>query len=354
MNINFVGDINPGGVLTYTGGVSQPVIDKLADADLRVGTLECAFGDGKTLCSQKLIDPNSVGYGCLIYAPDHCVELLKQLNINVVSLANNHIGDLSKEGISHTIDMLEINNIQYVGAGKTKSKAQKPLVVTLEGKSFCFLAYCTAWKFMRTNVKDNEPQVNLLDEQEVKNQIKENKSKYDYVIVLPHWGKENTLLPQLKVMHLCKIFQESGADAVIGSHTHCLQSTFKSKGTIISPSLGNFIFPDRYIDAPRITVYPSERERNNSNIPIVDNYPIVSRLTYKKIKEKARIGGILKVNFANTITFNRQLTRLNDNNVVELYVDEIFENQLNRLAKMLRYKTLYKLYMRINAKLCKK
>lgn len=351
MKIKFVGDINPGGVLTFTGGVSQEVINALADADLRVGTLECALGDGMNLSSCKLANPKMVGYGCLIYAPDHCVNLLKQLRINIVSLANNHIEDLSKEGISHTIDILESNNILYVGAGKSKKEAQKPLIFSVNDKTVCLLAYCTAWKFIDINANVNEPQVNLLNEREVVNQIKEYKRQYDYVVVLPHWGKENSIYPQLKVMRLCKLFQESGADAVIGSHTHFLQPTFRYNGSIISPSLGNFVFPDRYIDAPRITVYPSEQERNNKEIPVVDNYPIVTRLTYKRVKEKARVGGILLVNFEDAITYKRQLTRLNKDNVVELYNDNRLERQLNRLARIIKCQSVYKIYLRIIEKL---
>lgn len=345
LKISFVGDVNPGGVLTFTGGVSKEVIDLLADADLRVGTLECAFGDCKNLNSYKLSDPNMAGYGCLIYAPDYCVKLLKKLNINVVSLANNHIGDLSEEGISHTIDVLESNNILYVGAGKSKVDAQRPLVITINGKTICFLAYCTAWKIMKVNSKLNEPQVNLMDEHEVIKQIIENKGKYDYVIVLPHWGKENTIFPQLKVMRLCKLIQKNGADAIIGSHTHYLQPTYISHGTIISPSLGNFVFPDRYIDSPRITVYPSEQERDNTEIPVVDGFPIVSVLTYKQIKGKARIGGILQVKFAEITEYKRQLTRLNNDNVIELYVDSRLERRLGRLAKIIKHYSIYKVYL---------
>lgn len=53
VNLAFVGDIMPGGVFVRRGGVDKEVMDYMNSFDLRIGTLESAFGDGVTLCHKK-------------------------------------------------------------------------------------------------------------------------------------------------------------------------------------------------------------------------------------------------------------------------------------------------------------
>lgn len=294
LKISFVGDINPGGVLTYTGGISHVIIDELAQSDLRVGTLECALGDGKKMCPIKMANPKN---GAIIYAPDNTVSTLIELHINVVTLANNHSFDLDEDGYRHTIDLLDRNGIKHLGAGKNLEEASQPLFVEINGRKVCFLAYMEDCVPCIRFATPNSPGVNPFSPNKVIDDIIKYKKESDYIIVLPHWGKENTMWPRPEIMRWCKLFAEAGADAVMGSHTHVAQPVIKYGNCIVSPSMGNFLFPDRYIDNPRITVYPSEKERQNKDIPVVYKYPVVSRLTFKIIRNISRIGEIVSVDF---------------------------------------------------------
>lgn len=95
LNIAFVGDIMPGGVFVQSGGVSKEVQNYLSSFDLRVGTLESAFGDGTTLCHIK----NNPQLGTIIFSPDERVKMLLDMGINAVSLANNHSCDCDLLGL---------------------------------------------------------------------------------------------------------------------------------------------------------------------------------------------------------------------------------------------------------------
>ena len=53
INIAFVGDIVPGGVFVQTGGVDKNVLDYLSSFDIRIGTLESAFGKGQHFVIKK-------------------------------------------------------------------------------------------------------------------------------------------------------------------------------------------------------------------------------------------------------------------------------------------------------------
>lgn len=314
IKISFVGDINPGGVLTYTGGVSSEVKDLLGKSDLRIGTLECALGDGSTPCQIKMADPNN---GTIIYAPDDSVHLLKKLQIDVVSLANNHSFDLGIKGFNHTVKLLENAGIKYVGAGNNIHEASKPLILNIEGKTICVIAYLEKRIPCIRLATATKAGANPFELKKAISDIKKYKSIYDYVIILPHWGKENSLCPRIDIVKWCQKLADAGADAIIASHTHILQPIFKRRNTIIAYSMGNFLFPDRFIDSPRKTVYPDIVLRTQANIPKVNGFPIVDELSFKVISQDARIGGVLLSSFdceSNSNSYLLTNTYLNEKN----------------------------------------
>lgn len=348
IKISFVGDINPGGVLTFTGGVSKDVIDLLAEADLRIGTLESAIGSLKelTFSEKKMIDSSAH----IIYSPESSLAILKQLNINVVSLANNHIGDLGVEGIRNTINKLRDNKISYFGAGDNITEASKPYVTTVKGKSICIFGFVKmGYKHLDIAGVDT-PGVCAYNEEQVKNAINDYKKKYDYVIVCPHWGKENTLIPNKSVIDVSKSLIDQGADCVISSHTHVVQPILHYKNKIIAPSLGNFLFPDRYIDSPRVTVYPSEQQRNQK-IPVTFTYPVVEELTLKKIPQLSRIGCILNCVF-NEAYCNEDVRylKLDENNFLNCCkIANTHKLALWFISVSMKYKPLYSLLSKIKS-----
>ena len=83
---------------------------------------------------------------------------------------------------------------------------------------------------------------------------------------------------------------EAGATGILGTHSHCPQASFVYKNCAVAMSMGNFIFPDRYIINPRKTYYPTEEERNRKDIPVTYDFPIVKEMTMVKMHGKGRIG----------------------------------------------------------------
>ena len=69
----------------------------------------------------------------------------------------------------------------------------------------------------------------------------------DYTVVYTHWGDEYELIPNGGQIDLAHQFVDSGADIVIGTHPHVIQSKEVYKGAYIYYSLGNFIF-DQYFN----------------------------------------------------------------------------------------------------------
>ena len=70
----------------------------------------------------------------------------------------------------------------------------------------------------------------------------------DYVIALPHWGTEYSITLEQAQIDGARACIDAGADAVIGTHTHCLQGVTSYHERPIAYSLGNFWFNERTLD----------------------------------------------------------------------------------------------------------
>lgn len=288
-----VGDIMPGGLLS---GSDHPcadnnVLDLLRDGDVRCGTLECALGNNPTYDQEKVADRGNV-----IYAKDEDVKRLKELHINVVSLANNHFFDLGKDGARHTIALLDREGILHCGAGSDLHEAGKPAVIETGGKRIAFIGFCdTVYShvFWCTYATENSPGVNPLRIDYCLSEIKKYAALYDYVVVMAHWGNEHTFSPNVSTVKMAKKMLKAGACLVLGSHPHRIQPVINTKMGSIAFSMGNFLFPERLIAPPKVTWYP-EGEIDYSSLPTTKGYPIVDRITLKSLPFWARVGQIVK------------------------------------------------------------
>src|SRR5690606_36954172 len=60
------------------------------------------------------------------------LEVLKALNINLCTLANNHVLDYDEQGVIDTLNFCQKNNIDTVGGGKNKRNASKVFYLQTE------------------------------------------------------------------------------------------------------------------------------------------------------------------------------------------------------------------------------
>ena len=348
--ILFCGDIMPGGVLPYQERyMSKEVQDYLNSFDLRIGTLEAAIGTGLTYDEVKM-----QGRANIVYARNEDFFRVKEMGFNVVSLANNHVCDLGDAGLENTIRILKENGIQYCGAGMDIEEASKPAVVKYKGKTIAILAYCMYGSKYLGYVElagENKGGVNPLDINKVVEDIKQMKHMYDYVIVMPHWGREYQYfpMPECKEMAFKKI--DAGADMVVGSHAHNIQPVIRYRSKYICFGLGNFLFPDFFMYPPRPIWYPNEKE-DLSSIERVKGYPYPVEKPIKTIwNGLSRIGMSVQLLIGNAGAFDvkYKLIYLSRDNVV------YFIPQINTVLKKIRlwwmgiltYSKYYELWLRI-------
>ena len=323
-----VGDIMPGGLLNDSAGpcANEEILNILLQGDVRCGTLECALGNEPTYDKEKMIDKGDGIYSNVIYAKDADVRRLKELHINVVSLANNHFFDLGEAGALHTIELLDREGVLHCGAGRNLKEAGAPVVLDIKGKRVAFLAFCdTNYKnvFYCTYATEDLPGVNPMKENYVVSEIKKYATQYDYVIVLAHWGTENTFNPNVSSVKMAEMMLKAGACLVLGSHPHQIQ-----------PVINSTYYPDEPIDY--------------SKLPVTDGYPIVGRVTLKTLPYWARVGQIVKSQICNNSVISAyRFSYLNKDNCLTLLDERKSEEantKLEGLSWLLKMR-LYKPYM---------
>jgi hypothetical protein len=239
VKISFVGDIN------FTDDVAQSIdqngttwpLDKikpiLAKSDFRVANLESPEGFGGAKYCPKTY---------YFKAKPKYLDVLKDAKFDLVSLANNHCLDYGPSVILQTEKELDARGIQHMGILHNASEENKPVIVKIKGYTFGFLAYCNVCP-EEFAAGTNTAGVSVGTYALVAKQIKQLRSKVDFVIVFPHWGTEYYAADKNQ-KKLAKIMLAAGADAVVGAHPHVLQQVYQPDPThVIAYSMGNFLFP---------------------------------------------------------------------------------------------------------------
>ena len=195
----------------------QNVSNIFSNDDYTLVNLETTFTDS----NEKAPKDGDVFYN--FKGPKEYVNILTKGSIEGVTVANNHIYDYGKQGITDTVNVLKENNIDICGEGYK-------ILRNIQGVKFGFLGY-TGWEYsndLKTKI--------TTDISELRKQGAE--------VIIPyfHWGIERSYEPYDVQQNLARFCIDNGANAVIGSHPHVIQSMESYKGKFIVYSMGNFCF----------------------------------------------------------------------------------------------------------------
>lgn len=175
-------------------------------------------------------------------APER-VGILKEMGIDIVTIANNHTLDYGNEALLETIATLEEAEIAHVGAGKNLEEAKRPVKVEIEDMTIGFIGASRVIPVAGWNATAGTPGMfTTYDPTTLLEEIEEAKKTCDMVILYVHWGIERNNRPEGYQRELAKQYIDKGADMVVGSHPHVMQGIEYYQGKPIVYSLGNFIF----------------------------------------------------------------------------------------------------------------
>lgn len=235
-------------------------------ADLAIGNLEMPLG----LTGDPVPDKDFTFIG-----EPKLAGGIANAGFDVLTLANNHMGDYGDDALLETLEVLSANKLRYCGAGPDLQKARQPAIVKSKNAQIAVLAYSKTYPFEFFAGEGDPGTVNGVAEIFVPD-IKTAKEQANLVVVSFHWSGEPVTEPRRYQEWLGRLAIDAGADLVFGHHPHVLQGIEVYKGKIIAYSLGDFVFgsgsENKHTGAVlRVTFRDGETKRGEI-IPInVDN-----------------------------------------------------------------------------------
>ena len=233
-----VGDINlgdqPGDAIAANGpGYPWQGAGKaLRHADLTFGNLECAVSTrGEPF-------PKEYNFRA---TPAALAGLRRNSGIDVLNLANNHIGDYGPTATIDTVRGVERLGMKAVGAGPDLERALAPQLVERLGLKVAFVGFSEIAP-IEFAAAPGHPGTAWARPDQVASAVHAARRKADIVVATFHWGIEKQTLESARQRELANVAVRAGAQVVIGAHPHTLQPVRRQGAAIVAYSLGNFVF----------------------------------------------------------------------------------------------------------------
>ena len=202
----------------------------LTDKDLSIVNLECPLTDAEE--GIEKIGPH-------LKADPYVIEALKYINVDMVSLANNHIMDFNLTGLIDTKNACERAGIKTVGAGFTIDQASKPALIKTKNRTIGIINYTENEFSIATKNKGGANPYNII---KIYEGIENLQDKCDIILLIIHGGNEFYSLPNPRFVKELRFFGTLGVSAIICHHTHCYSGYEVYNEVPIFYGLGNFIF----------------------------------------------------------------------------------------------------------------
>ncbi|MEX0780775.1 MAG: CapA family protein [Balneolales bacterium] len=164
---------------------------------------------------------------------------LKALNINLVTLANNHILDYGEKGINDTLNFCKKYGLESIGSGNNLKDAQKSFRKEIKGIKISIINFAeNEWASATSESAGSNP-MELIDNVR---QIELEKEVSDFVLVIIHGGNKSFSYPSPRMVKQYRFYADRGADIIVGHHPHCINGYEIYNKVPIFYSLGNFLF----------------------------------------------------------------------------------------------------------------
>jgi poly-gamma-glutamate capsule biosynthesis protein CapA/YwtB (metallophosphatase superfamily) len=294
MLLGFVGDVLVDRDLpTEVFAKSRELLDV---PDVLFANLESAYSDapGTAITQPIAITPRM-----------HNLHAFKDAGFDILSLANNHIGDAGHAAMLETRTWLESQGVRTCGAGSNLDDARKPAIIQAQGVSTGFLAYASTFPH-GYQARDNVPGLAPLraynhyvdvpeyyapgyiprvetipdcaDQERFEADLAALRPNIDLVVTSFHWGDH--LRPFVLTDHeirTARLAIDLGADVVAGHHHHLLRGIEWYKGKPIFYGLGNFVFDLRMSDSSAMQKTLKEFDPRNHSLFDPDSYAVGPR-----------------------------------------------------------------------------
>lgn len=212
--------------------------------------------------SQSTLDDIHPTKDFAYYSNDLSLPLLKDLNVNFVTLGNNHVYDYNSIGLIDTLHALDENAIAHSGAGVNVEEAFMPYRTTIKEMPFSFVG-ATSIRGKKHEVlyvahehdsQSDDPfatqggAANAHDEEKIATVLNQEHTLNYFTVYQFHGGIEYTYAPNSVSLGLMKSAIDSNASLVVSHHPHTAQGYGKKDGVFMAYGMGNFIFDQDRLD----------------------------------------------------------------------------------------------------------
>ena len=224
--------------------VYEDIKNYTLSSDITIGSLETTFA-GKEKGYSNYPTFNT---------PDSLATALKDIGVDVVSLAGNHALDYGYSGLCRTIDVFDNIGLSHLGTYKTAEDQEKILMKDVKGVKIAFINYTYGTNGIPLP-SGKDFCVNLIDKDFIKKQINQAKEQnVDMIVACMHWGTEYRTTANSEQKDLANFLFENGVDVILGNHPHVLEPMEKktitlqdgtTKDVFVVYALGNFTADQR-------------------------------------------------------------------------------------------------------------
>ncbi|MEO4180724.1 CapA family protein [Acinetobacter pittii] len=177
---------------------------------------------------------------------EQTLAAFKNIHVNHVVLANNHLKDYGDRGLTYTLQQLNQANISYIGADENQKDAHNYFELSFENKRYAIFngywhrdtAYLD-YDFYALGYKSGVACLNgVLLEQIGRYRLTHPEHK---IIVICHWGVD--FKPITKEQNkLAAILTQAGADLIMGHGAHTIQPVQIINQKPVVFGIGNAVF----------------------------------------------------------------------------------------------------------------
>jgi poly-gamma-glutamate synthesis protein (capsule biosynthesis protein) len=190
---------------------------------------------------------------------------LRDAGVDLVTMANNHVLDYGRIGLSDTLAAARAANFPFVGIGDNAAAAWAPYVTTIKGTRIAIIGVSQvaelASSWVATSTRPGE--ANAINVSRTLAAVRAAKRVAKIVIVFMHWGTEGSSCPDPNQLALAPKLAAAGASIIIGAHAHMLQGSGWLGHTFVAYGMGNFLWWEHsYSTATgvlKLTLHPGMR-----------------------------------------------------------------------------------------------
>ena len=208
-----------------------------------VKEVDFAYINQETICAGE---EYGLSHYPMFNGPTQILDATFDSGFDWISVCSNHSLDKGVDGLNAQLEYIADNykDVSVTGAYKSEKESKTYTVRDINGIKVGLLSYTYGLNGM-VLPEGYEWMVELIDEDQIKDDMEELSKISDVQIVSMHWGTEYSTVIEEDQRDLAQKMNEWGVEVIIGTHPHVIKHDEVIEGdkqdTLCYYSLGNFL-----------------------------------------------------------------------------------------------------------------